>query len=155
MLVIQRDLGLHHGEFRPSAFNFIDPNSPLARCCENFKSTPANNPNINLPFIFSSHQKVYDQQHSKMESLSHNVPASSLNNSAIMYLQAGKSHEAMELLQIALSKLRDQFMDCEESDWESQCDDDEPTGCTHDDPVTKCDQESTEAPTKALSVFSL
>ena len=92
-----------------------------------------------------------------MESLSHNIPASSLNNSAIMYLQAGKSHEAMELLQIALSKLRDQFMDCEESDWESQCDDEpieESIGCTHEDPCTKCDQESTEVPTKALNVFS-
>lgn len=93
----------------------------------------------------------------KMERLSHNVPASSLNNSAIMYLQAGKSHEAMELLQIALSKLRDQFMESEESDWDSQCDDEEPiqeSTDRNDDQWMKCDQESAEVPSKAFNVFS-
>jgi tetratricopeptide (TPR) repeat protein len=92
-----------------------------------------------------------------MQSLSHNIPASSLNNSAIMYLQAGKSHEAMELLQIALSKLRDQFMESEESDWDSQCDDDEPIQESierNDDQWMKCNQESTEVPSKAFNVFS-
>lgn len=92
-----------------------------------------------------------------MESLSQDLPASSLNNSAIMYLQAGKSHEAMELLQIALSKLRDQFMECEDSEWESHSENDDPieeTTSSHEDRWMKCDQQSTEAPTKALNVFS-
>lgn len=92
-----------------------------------------------------------------MERLSHNIPASSLNNSAIMYLQAGKSHEAMELLQIALSKLRDQFMESEESDWDEHCESDEPTQESNDgtdDQRMKCDQESAEGPSKALNVFS-
>jgi hypothetical protein len=40
-----------------------------------------------------------------------NVPAAVLNNSAVAYLQAGRPAEAMELLQIGLSHLRDQFVE--------------------------------------------
>jgi tetratricopeptide (TPR) repeat protein len=92
-----------------------------------------------------------------MESVTQNIPASSLNNSAIMYLQAGRSIEAMELLQIALSKLRDQFMDCHDSDWEDNCDEEE--AIKHDvdegeDDCMKCDQDFSEPCTKPISLFS-
>lgn len=56
-----------------------------------------------------------------MEALTRNVPAAVLNNSAIAYLQSGRTAEAMELLQIALSNLRDQFVENPDPAWEGQC----------------------------------
>jgi tetratricopeptide (TPR) repeat protein len=82
-----------------------------------------------------------------------NEPASSLNNNAIMYLQAGKPYEAMELLQTALSQLRDQFMECEEPDWDTDSDDPIHESC-HENSCLDCVQDATEAPTKAISVYS-
>jgi tetratricopeptide (TPR) repeat protein len=44
-----------------------------------------------------------------MERLTRDVPPVEINNSAVAFAQSGRSQEAMELFQLALSNLRDQF----------------------------------------------
>jgi tetratricopeptide (TPR) repeat protein len=44
-----------------------------------------------------------------MEQLTRNVSLVEINNSAVAFAQSGRSQEAMELFQLALSNLRDQF----------------------------------------------
>lgn len=90
-----------------------------------------------------------------MESIPNNISASALNNSAIMYLQAGRSQEAMELLQIALSKLRDQFLESPDSELDDSCDESEPTQDTdEDDLMMKCEQDVVEPCTKSINLVS-
>jgi hypothetical protein len=45
-----------------------------------------------------------------MYALTRNFSAAEINNSAVTCIQAGRTQEAMEILQIALSDLRDQFV---------------------------------------------
>ena len=90
-----------------------------------------------------------------MEALARNVPSAELNNSAIAYLQSGRAEEAMVLLQIALSKLRDQFV--ERRDPESErTGEDTPIEEDDDDQSMKSDDESDPCPkpTSSISVFS-
>jgi tetratricopeptide (TPR) repeat protein len=94
-----------------------------------------------------------------MDTVTQNMPAGSLNNSAVMYLQAGRLHEAMELFQIALSKLRDQFVEHQESDWEgNQSDCEKPIDQGDDeDQYMECEQDISEIfskPSMSISVFS-
>jgi tetratricopeptide (TPR) repeat protein len=90
-----------------------------------------------------------------MESALDNISASSLNNSAIMYLQAGRSQEAMELLQIALSKLRDELLESPDSELEDSCEEaDQTHGTKEEDVYMKCEQEFAEPCTKSINLFS-